>query len=112
MEAHIGTCWSFNGVVMKMISGDGATSSSHLVTQSMRNGAFLREVSSHCSICTSSIVNVQLGLSTLLSNLSQPQRVRFGEWWMRWELHPRTLIQASYIFQGQSNSHRPWVGVV
>ena len=72
----------------------------------------LQSVPSLCSTCTGSIVVVWLGPSTRLSDLSQPPKVRFGEWWTWWEPCPQTWVRASYIFQGQSNSHRRWVGVM
>ena len=71
-----------------------------------------RSVPSPYNTCIDSNVDARLGLLIPPSGLSQPLRVRFGEWWMRWELRPRTLVRVSYIFQGQSNSHRLWVRAV
>ena len=70
-----------------------------------------QNVPAPCSTCTGSIIVVQLGPSVRLSDLSQPPKVRFEEWWMWWEPRPQIRVRASCIFQGQSSSHRPWVGV-
>ena len=50
VESHIGARWSFDGAVVKMISGNGATPSSHSVAQSVWNGTLFRKVSSHRAI--------------------------------------------------------------
>ena len=70
-----------------------------------------QSVPAPCSTCTGSIIVVQLGPSVRPSDLSQPPKVRFGEWWTWWEPHPQIQVRASCIFQGRSSSHRPWVGV-
>ena len=50
VKTHIGARWSFDRAVVEVIPGDGTASSSHSVTQSMWDGAFLREVSPHRAI--------------------------------------------------------------
>ena len=71
----------------------------------------LQSVPALCSTCTDSIVVGRLELLTRQSGLSQPLMMKFGEWWPWWESRPRALVRASYIFQGRSSSHKPWVGV-
>ena len=71
----------------------------------------LQSVPVLCNTCTGSIFVWRLGPLTLLIDQSRPRRERSGEWWMRWELRLLIWVQASYIFQERSSSHRPWVGV-
>ena len=63
------------------------------------------------STCTGLNGGMQLEPSVLPSDLSQPQKTRFGEWWMQWEPCLWTLVRVSCTFQGQSNSHRLWAEV-
>ena len=71
-----------------------------------------RSVHALCNTCTDLIVGALLGPSTWLSSPNQLPKIRFGEWWMWWELCLLILARASCIFQERSSSHRPWVGVV
>ena len=50
VEAHIRAGGLFDWAIMEVVLGDRTTSSSHMVTQSVRDDALLREVFLHCII--------------------------------------------------------------
>ena len=75
MKTHIGARWPFDGAVVEVVPGDGATSPSHAMTQPVGNGALLRVVSPHRTVFTLTQTSVH-GLGPQLG-----QAIRAGCGW-------------------------------